>query len=55
MFKCANDGKKFVIPDWVILFGFGEGGGVVAYWVALAVRVALVEDSACGELGGVYF
>ena len=34
MFKCVDDGEEFAIPDWVISFGFSEGGGVVTYWVS---------------------
>ena len=34
MFKCADDGKEFAIPDRVVTFGFSEGGGVIPYRVA---------------------
>ena len=30
VFKGADDSKEFPIPDWVISFGFSEGGGVTA-------------------------
>ena len=33
MFKCADDGEEFAIPDRVISFSLGEGGGVVTHWV----------------------
>ena len=34
MFECVDDGEELAIPDRVILFGFGEGGGVVTLWVS---------------------
>ena len=55
MFKCADDGEEFVIPNWVVLFGFSEGRGVVTHWVSQSIRVALVKDGARGKLGGIYF
>ena len=30
VFKGADDGKEFPIPDWVISFGLSEGGGVIS-------------------------
>ena len=53
--KRADDGEEFAIPDRVVTFGLGEGGGIVTHRVAQSVRIALVEDGACGKLGGVYF
>jgi hypothetical protein len=55
VFKCTDDGEEFVIPNWVVPFGFSEGRGVVTHWVSQSIRVALVKDGACGELGGVHF
>ena len=33
VFEGADDSEELPIPDRVIPFGFGEGGGVVPYWV----------------------
>ena len=33
MFKCANNGEEFTIPDWVVAFCFSEGGGVITHRV----------------------
>ena len=55
MFEGTDDGKEFPVPDRVIPFSFGEGGGVIAHGVTQAVRVALVEDGTCGKLRGVDF
>ena len=34
MFECVNDGEELAIPDRVISFSFGEGGGVITHWVS---------------------
>ena len=30
----ADDSEEFAIPDWVVSFGFSEGGRVIPYWVS---------------------
>ena len=51
MLERADDGEELAIPDQVVSFCLGEGGGVIAYGVSQSVRVALVEDGACCKLG----
>ena len=55
VFKGTDDCKEFMVPDGVIAFGLGEGGGIVSYGVAESDGIALVEDGTCHVLRGVYF
>ena len=55
MFKHMDDGEKFSIPDWVIVLGLSEGGGVITHGVSEAIRVTLVKDGAGCVLRGINF
>jgi hypothetical protein len=54
VFEGVDDGKEFTVPDGIVLFGFGERGGIVPDRVMKAVSVTLVEDGACRILRGIH-
>ena len=51
MLERMDDGEELAIPDWVVPFCLGKGGGVIAHGVSQSVSVALVEDGAHCKLG----
>ena len=53
MLEGTDNGEELAIPDRIVAFCLGEGGGVITHGVSQAISVVLVEDGARGKLGGV--